>query len=412
MLLEWWAEGSREMRPLLASSLLLLATVGAACERGEHADGVAPITAQSEIEGGDADADETGRTVQRGVLAFDAPKTDAIDRAFERHAYLVEVEGEAVITVQAEATSGDLGPALTIHAPLLAGFNPEALAIAEAGDAGGSAVIDEIVLPEAGVYLVVVGSDDGQGRGEYQVEARCDAGACAVAPALLDCLPPVADRIFACADQVMDAVDTNPEDGVITPVDALHSCTRPDELASVHAELCDGSATPACDLPFDVFAEAQGIACFQALQKDFEAPLDLTEISMPDALAAALAQAVEQRCPEASCTVELQAWAYGDQYPSLKEATLVTAALANPEAAGSYAHSSAWALEERLVDLEIGHVVEGLRGSLDLETPPVVGRLFGATPVDEHIDRLVETHVALFRPERVIMTLEVSQPAS
>ena len=38
MLLEWWAEGSREMRPLLASSLLLLATVGAACERGEHAD--------------------------------------------------------------------------------------------------------------------------------------------------------------------------------------------------------------------------------------------------------------------------------------------------------------------------------------------------------------------------------------
>jgi hypothetical protein len=411
-----------------ASSLIALAILTAACDHGNTAEPLGAITIHpggqprgtgpSADGGGQADdADEVGRIVQKGQLAFEAPKTGVIDVSFERHAYLLEVDGETVVSVRAEGRSGDLIPSISIHAPLYAGFNPQELAISETVEAGEAARLDTIVLPEAGVYLVVVGSE-GEGRGEYTVVASCDGGACAQASAVpSECLPEVAEAVFACADRVMDQVDSNPEDGVLTSLDALHLCTRPQELAPIHFELCgdtlcDGPIGEMCTAPFEVFAEAQGAACLDALREEVEAPLDMTEIPMPTKIAKALDEAVASRCAEASCTIRLAAYAYGDQYPALKEATLVAAALSNPEASGTYSHASAWELAQRLSNLEIEDVVADLRSDLDIERDPVVGRLFGANPIAEDVDLLVETHVALFRSDRVIVTIEVAQPTS
>jgi hypothetical protein len=404
------------MRARFTSSLIALTMLAAACERGEPADGLQPLALESAAEQGsgvDADDEEVGRIVQRGALSLQVARTDAIDLAFERHAYLLEVDGEAVITIEAEGLTGDLRPALTVHAPLLAGFNPEALAVGESAEAGAPARIDEIVLPEAGVYLVVVGSDDEHGRGMYRLRARCDAGACVADSALLDeCLPPVADRIFDCADRLMDAVDTDPEDGVITALDALHLCTRPHELAPAHADVCADTFHPACEVPFEPFVEAQSVACFDALVQDFEAPLDLTEIPVPTEIAVALDDAVKARCADSGCDVELRAFAYGDQFPTLREATVVTAAMSEPDLGGSYTHRSAWALQQRLVALEVEDVFTELRARLDLGDDPVVGRLFGSMEVAPHTDLLVETHAALFRSERVVVTLRATEHAS
>jgi hypothetical protein len=397
------------------SSLIALAILAAACERGENADRTQPLMTQTEVVADDdTDVDgEVGRVVQRGTLAFDVAQTDAIDLQLERHAYLLEVHGEAVVTIEADGLSGDLSPALTIHAPLLAGFNPQELAASEVTEAGESARIQEIVLPEAGVYLVVVGSDDEQGRGSYRLQAQCDGGDCNVTSTLLDeCLPSVADHVVACADQTMDAVDSNPEDGVITALDALHLCTRPHELTLAYAEVCADSGSQVCEIPFESFAAAQGTACFGALKSDFEAPLDLTEIPVPADVAAALDTAVQARCPDATCTIELRAFAYGDQFPTLREATLVTAAMSEPDLGGSYTHRSAWQLEQRLAALEIENVFADLRARLDLSADPVVGRLFGSMEIAPHTDLLVETNAALFRSERVIVTLRATEHAS
>ena len=411
-----------------ASSLVALAILTVACERGDAADALLPISVhpnggpsgsvEVEPEGdSDLDADETGRIVQRGELAFEAPKMEVIDLRHERHAYLLEVTGESTVTLRAEGRSGDLTPSITVHAPLLAGFNPEELAVSDTVDADGLALVERVVLPEAGVYLVVVGDDLGEGRGSYSVVASCEGGACAGAAAIDGCLPEVAEAIVACADRVMDDVDANPEDGVLTALDALHLCTRPAELAPAHFRLCgdtlcDGAIDQTCSVPFEIFAEAQATACIAALQDDMQAPLDMSEIPLSDEVAKVLDEAVASRCPEGSCTIEVKAYAYGDQHPTLKEATLVAAALSNPETTGTYSHSHMWELRQRLNELELATAFKALHIDLGISSDPVVGRLFGAQPVSEHVDLLVETNVVLFRADKLIVTIEVAQPAS
>jgi hypothetical protein len=402
------------MRTRTASSLIALAILTAACESAESAEEVAPLVVESEGESADADtAEERGRTVQRGELAFGVSRSDAIELALERHAYLLEVEGETVVTLEAEGLTGDLTPSLTVHAPLLAGFNPQALAIGEAEAEGEAARIQEIVLPEAGVYLVVVGSHDEQGRGAYRLQAQCDGGACAVeSPFAGQCLPAVADRIADCADWVMDAVDQNPEDGVLTALDALHICTRPHELAPAYAEVCQDTLLPGCGGSVQPFVEGQAAACTEALAGDFEAPLDLTEIPVPDHITEALETAMAERCAEGTCSVELRAFAYGDQFPTLREATLVTAAMSEPDLGGSYTHRSASWLDQRLEALAIRGVFGDLHTALDLTGQPVVGRLMGSMEIAPNTDLLVETHAALYRGDNVIVTVRATEHAS
>lgn len=234
------------------------------------------------------------------------------------------------------------------------------------------------------------------------------------APALPEtCDPVLADAIAACADAAVDAVDAMPEDDVLAPLDALQMCTDPDDLVNVRDALCLVEAQPWCGSDAEAFGEAMSDACFTALDDQFTAPLELQRIELSAKTLADLDVAMQQRCPEGLCSAELTAFTYGDQHPTLLETTELATEQVTPELAGSYTHVTAWDLGQDLISLSMTEVMESAQYDLGLgiHDEPVVGRIFGAVPVQPGVDELTESYTALYRDARVVITVTIRQAA-
>lgn len=103
-----------------------------------------------------------------------------------------------------------------------------------------------------------------------------------------------------------------------------------------------------------------------------------------------------------------------DPDPTLHEVTDQVMERVAPELTVSrYSHATAWDLAQELIGMSMTEVMESARLDLGLgpEDEPVVGRVFGARPVADGVDELVEVYAAVHRSERVVIAVQIAELA-
>lgn len=227
----------------MAAALAALAAL-AGCEAGAKDPPVMPVL------GGKADV--STRVADRGILPFG--EADAARAAFgedlEFHGYTLPVGAGATVTLEVTRTGSSraLDTTLLVYGPRTdaAGYGAAAIAMDDDSGWGRLSRLRGLALAQAGTYLVVVGTHDGRGRGDYRLQATCDGGACVPpAPVAGTCDPAIAAAITACVDDWLADPDHDPSR--VTRVDLLEQCADAEVAAPARDALCAG-ATPPADL--------------------------------------------------------------------------------------------------------------------------------------------------------------------
>jgi hypothetical protein len=226
----------------------------------------------AEPEIGSGKADVSSRVMDQGSLEFGAPRTGAFAEDLEFHGFRLSVRAGAVVTLDNThlGTAAKLDSTLFVYGPRGAdGFGASAIAFDDDSGWGKHARLRDLVLEQAGEYLVVLGTADARGRGHYRLEARCENGACEPLPAAPACHAGLADGIQRCiAEQIADADLEG--DTTIAYQDALAICTDGEAMGPVFDEVCNSAAPPAfCALDFESFFFGEVPTCAAELGARF-----------------------------------------------------------------------------------------------------------------------------------------------
>lgn len=233
--------------------LALLVLPLAACEAADTATEPAALPVL------DAKADAADRVVLRAALDLGAPVTGAFTRDLEFHGYPLSVAPGAVVTLEVtqKGSSRALDSTLFVFGPKGSdGFPDAALAFDDDAGWGRLSRLRDLPLKAGGEYLVVVGTHDARGRGNYRLQATCTHGGCAPEPPDA-CPAPIATGIGECLGvQIADGLDA---------VDALGICTDAEALGPVRDAACGEDTTGLCGLDFEGFYHAVAGPCRDAL---------------------------------------------------------------------------------------------------------------------------------------------------
>ena len=209
---------------------------------------------------GGGKADIADRVDLRGALQYDVPVDGEMREDLEFHGYTFAARAGAVVTIEVTqaGSSRSMDSTLFVYGPRneSGGFGTEAIDFDDDSGWGRLSRLRDLALPEAGTYLVVVGTHDGRGRGRYRLKASCPSGDCAPA-AEGDCHPVVAEEVHIC---IADLV-ANAEAGTTSEIDALEPCLDAEVIVRAFDAICAGSPEPFCERPFEEFATAQAEAC-------------------------------------------------------------------------------------------------------------------------------------------------------
>jgi subtilisin-like proprotein convertase family protein len=166
-------------------------------------------------------ADVGDRVVLRGPLALGGEVSGAFAEDLQFDAYTIDVRPGARVDldVTQRGSSRNLDTTLFVYGPATsAGYGTSALATDDNAGWGRLSRLRDLRLADGGRYLVVVGTRDARGRGNYRLTAACASGACA--PVADDSCPSaIANDIRACVAALQ--VD---HDGSLDPTEAVRLC--------------------------------------------------------------------------------------------------------------------------------------------------------------------------------------------
>ncbi|MBC8073894.1 MAG: proprotein convertase P-domain-containing protein [Deltaproteobacteria bacterium] len=133
---------------------------------------------------GSGKADAVDHVTDRGALAFDAPSTGSFveDLQFEGYRLAVRDGASVRVEVTRAGTASKLDTTLFVYGPCVDGqCGTEAIAFDDDSGWSRHSRIRNLEL-EGGEYLVVVGTHDARGRGNYRLLTTCENGECAPLP--------------------------------------------------------------------------------------------------------------------------------------------------------------------------------------------------------------------------------------
>ncbi|MFZ4735983.1 MAG: proprotein convertase P-domain-containing protein [Bradymonadia bacterium] len=256
------------MSPLRRVFLLPAAFAVIACGEADEAapkpDAVEPSVT------GDLRADVADRVSLRGSLALGGAATGTFDEDLQFDAWTLAVRPGAVVTLDVTRTgsSRSLDATLWVYGPKQRGqYGTRALLRDDDSGWGRLPRLTKSVLQAGGEYLVVVGTQDGQGRGAYRLVPTCVSG---------DCAPPALSLPARCPEAIGKAVRrcvggqvTDPEHTPLTrltPEDALTACVDAEPFAvGYDAHCAEGGGQDYCSAPYEDAWRALSALCQQEL---------------------------------------------------------------------------------------------------------------------------------------------------
>jgi hypothetical protein len=207
-------------------------------------------------------ADITDQVNLRGTIEFGGSVGGEFVDDLQYDAWAFGAREGAVIEVEVThaGSSSRLDDLLFVYGPSDdhgSYANATRLAFDEDDGWGPHARIDELALPAEGNYLVIVGTEGGDGRGAYNLALTCRSGACGRdVPDLATCDGSILGR----ADLCMEAKVYDDGESL---EDAFEWCAGEDSLAEQFIDQCEYSSTPPtyCGAGLDRFREEMIPAC-------------------------------------------------------------------------------------------------------------------------------------------------------
>lgn len=202
----------------------------------------------------------------QGTVAFGVGAAGKLSKSGEFHGWLLPVRAGAPIRIEMthKGSSSTLDGTLFIYAPDgTGGWLPDPVAMDDDSGWGRLPRIDHTFAAQ-GTHLVVAGSFDGIGKGQYRLLATCGADACDPLPAA-GCHPALLAGMQSCVADWRLSEDpdmTRPP----TTDELVEWCTDAEPVAPVRDALCASAPQePLCALDYEAFVESALPACREEL---------------------------------------------------------------------------------------------------------------------------------------------------
>jgi hypothetical protein len=268
----WIARSSFDMlkRSFLFVSLIsLIAACSSTVDTTESSDKGEPVAPPA-----DGKMDVAERIIDKGELGFGPENavSAAFDEDLQFYGWHLHVRAGASVTLEVtqKGSSRNLDTTLYVYGPKTSsgGYGTTALGFDDDTGWGRLSRITEHSFHVAGEYLVVVGTYDGRGRGNFRLQATCLSGDCSPEakpePVVTDCHADIANAILACVEA---KENSSTEDvSTMTRQDLIEACTTPEQVASAWEKLCAQSSAPSdvC-ASFEEFSSSYLPACGREL---------------------------------------------------------------------------------------------------------------------------------------------------
>jgi hypothetical protein len=197
---------------------------------------------------------------------------------------------EVMIEITQRGTARDLDTTLFVYGPQVTNASDE-IAFDDNSGWGDQSRIDSLVLPAEGSYLIVVGTIDGRGRGQFNLALTCLSDDCQAEAIELSCedfQDLVDDCSYECVDEYLAESDWGYDDcpNGICPVDedtideCFYYCTADADVLESHRDYVCGNIgdwqrrPDWCDEAIDEFIAGPWASCPAEIEKlspsDFE----------------------------------------------------------------------------------------------------------------------------------------------
>lgn len=242
---------NRLRSPLAALALLACAETASVTSSSD-----APVDPM--LSGGKSDAAD--RVVHQGALPLgSAARTGAFAEDLEFHGFELAVRKGArlALEVTQKGSSKGLDTTLYVYGPKSeSGYGTKSVAFDDDSGYGKLSKLKEIEL-DGGSWLVVVGTRDGRGRGNYRLQATCNSGDCApIETNVGSCPAPLRSAIDACVSGWLADADYDPS---TQPHDELiAACADAEVVAPAYDATCGASGVPAdfCAMDLETLSAA------------------------------------------------------------------------------------------------------------------------------------------------------------
>src|SRR5690606_25440734 len=190
-----------------------------------------------------------------------------------------------------------------IYGPKRAGRFGERIVTAEGSPGADGTLGARFDVPETGAYLLVVGTENGTGRGSYTASLRCDSGECGPRTSDLECPEGLSRAVSACVDDTVQLA----RPGRVTEYEVFLDCTtnRVDQVWQAYCRgepstAAEGVAAEDCAPSSDLLA-----ACVLALDERY--PLPIPPVSTEPIELSPAQRGVLRDVDCSDCSVELEA---------------------------------------------------------------------------------------------------------
>ena len=219
----------------------------------------------------DGKGDLSNGIENRGELAFGSAVEGVFSADFEMFAYTIRARSGAdfTATVAQRGSEDSLDTRLFIYAPTDdRGF----VRIGQDDDGGFSKLSKlQIEVRKDADFLLVIGTEDGDGRGEYKIELTCNNADCGLAPPDIDasCPDAIDALIEECVNEHADT-DIDLNGSVKLPVEQfVTDCTAAEQAVDYHESECQLGDDEWCFEDFDTFFMDRMMADCEANARDF-----------------------------------------------------------------------------------------------------------------------------------------------
>ncbi len=207
----------------------------------------------------DGKADASERVAMKGALPLGEAVAATFSEDLEWHGYTLAVRPDARVTfeVTQRGSSRSVDTTMYLYGPKsAAGFGTTATAFDDDSGWGRLSRLGKQTLA-GGEWLVVIGTRDGRGRGNYRLQATCESGECAPIPVAAGCHSAILGGIDAC---VRDWFDNN-DPGLNTHADVIAMCADAEPMTPVRDAWCLTGRDAMCGLDMETFATTYLSAC-------------------------------------------------------------------------------------------------------------------------------------------------------
>ncbi len=206
----------------------------------------------------------------RGSIAVGESVVDEFSEDLEFHGYTIDLlaNTEVQIEITQKETLRSLDTTLFVYGPQqgtdggVAGYGTSAIAFDNDSGWGRHARITPFAAPQSGQYLIVVGTVDGRGRGNYRLAVDCLSADCTGAPVQTECaLSPSYSAIYwgrSPTVHLLSQVDID-SPSAVTPLQESQILSAM-EASSVGSDISLQEAFQAVDQSYFVFSELHDIS--------------------------------------------------------------------------------------------------------------------------------------------------------